>query len=394
MTGSFDTATSIPVSGTIDTTELASLSSGNHTIFVRGQDANGNWGSFLSTSLTLDKTGPATTGLSLNPNPSTGTEPVDLTATGDDTATGGSNVTAAEYWVDTDPPTAMTIVAGADAPVRDFTFTIPAGLSMGAHVVSVRSQDAFGNWGDVATIDLVVGDTSAPTTSNVLADPNPTNGLVGYNTSVLAVRVFADFSDVGTGDSNIVAAEGFIDAVGSTGTGFVFIASDGGFNSPSESGYGDIPLASVSALSDGEHTIYVHAKDSSNNWGDASAASVILTVDKTGPTFNSVVISPTSAQRDNNNSATVTITGIITDSVTGLNTNSGTYTITDSKSNDVVNDSYIINPDGSFSLSVDISLKNNGNPNNPNTYRHYTFTLYASDNLGNVGSAKAQFTVQ
>jgi len=389
MTGAFDTATSIPVSGTISMATLGTLSSGNHTIFVRGQDANLNWGPFLSIILNLDKTGPATTGLSLTPNPSDGSVPVDLTATGDDTATGGSNVTAAEYWVDGGAPTAMMIVAGADAPVRDFTATIPAGLSQGTHVVSVRSQDAFGNWGAVVTINLVVGDTTPPTTSNVSASPNPTNGLVGYNTSVPAVRVFADFSDVGTGDSNIVAAEGFIDATGATGSGFVFIATDGGFNSPSESGYGDIPLAVVRALSNGDHTIYVHAKDAGGNW--SAYATTTLTVDKSGPTFGPITVSPVSGTRGGG-TVNVTVSGSIT-TLSDLNFSSGTYTITDSKSSDVVNGTFTINPDGSFSFSTNISRSNSG-PNNAGNRRYYTFTITAADTLGNVGTATAQFWIQ
>jgi len=378
------------VTGTIAAATLSGLASGNHTIFVRGQDANGNWGPFVSVILNLDKSGPVTSGLSLSPNPSDGSVPVDLAATGNDTTTGGSDVTAAEYWVDSGAHVAMT-VDGAVSTSTNFTATIPSGLSQGSHVVSVRSQDAFGNWGAAATINLVVGDTVAPTTSNVTASPNPTNGLVGYNTSVPAVRVFADFSDVATGGSNIVAAEGFIDAVGSTGTGFVFIATDGGFNSPSESGYGDIPLASVQALSDGDHTIYVHAKDSSGNWGDANAATATLTVDKTGPTFGPITVSPASATRGGG-SVNVTVSGSIT-SLSDLNFSSGTYTITDSKSNNVVNGTFTIDGSGNFSFSTSISRSNNG-PNNPSNRRYYTFTLYAADNLGNTGTATAQFYVQ
>jgi hypothetical protein len=383
-------STSEAVTGTIP---VATLSSGNHTVFVRGQDSATppNWGSFLSIVLNLDKTGPATTALTLTPNPSSGAEPVDLTATGNDTAAGGSNVAAAEYWVDGGAHTAMAIVAGADAPIRNFTATIPAGLSMGSHVVSVRSQDAFGNWGAIATINLTVGDTAAPTTSNVSASPNPTNDLVGYNTSVLAVRVFADFSDVATGGSNIVAAEGFIDAVGSIGSGFVFVATDGSFNSPTESGYADIPLASVRALSDGDHTIYVRAKDSSGNWGDATAATTILTVDKTGPTFGPISVVPPSATRGGG-TVNVTVSGSIT-SLSDLNFSSGTYTITDSKSSNVVNGTVTINPDGSFSFTNAILRSNNG-PNNASNRRYYTFTISATDSLGNIGTATAQFWVQ
>jgi hypothetical protein len=392
MTGAFSTTTSITVTGMITPTTLANMSSGNHTIFVRGRDSAvpDNWGPFVSVVLNLDKTGPATSGLSLMPNPSSGAEPVDLTATGNDTTTGGSDVTVAEYWVDGGAHTAMT-VDGAVSSITNFTATISPPLSIGSHTVSVQSQDAFGNLGAIATITLQVADPEPPTTSNVVADPNPTNGLVGYSTSVPAVRVFADFSDVATGGSNIVAAEGFIDAVGSIGSGFVFIATDGGFNSPTESGYADIPLASVRALSDGDHTIYVRAKDSSGNWGDATLATEILTVDKTGPTFGPISVVPPSATRGGG-TVNVTVSGSIT-TLSDLNFGSGTFTITDSKSTNVVAGTFTINPDGSFSFSNDISRSNSGQ-NNPANRRYYTFTLHAADTLGNIGTATAQFYVQ
>jgi hypothetical protein len=284
-------------------------------------------------------------------------------------------------------------VDGAVLAVTNFTAMISPPLSIGSHTVSVQSLDSFGNLGAVATIVLQVADPEPPTTSSVSASPNPTNDLVGYNTSVPAVRVFASFSDVATGGSNIVAAEGFIDAVGSIGSGFVFVADDGGFDNPSESGYADIPLASVSALSDGDHTIYVRAKDSSGNWGDPMAvgASTTLTVDKTGPTFGAITVSPPGVSRGGGAQA-VNVSGGIT-TLSDLNFSSGTYTITDSKSNNVVNGTFAINLDGSFSFSVDIDRSNNG-PNNASNRRYYTFTLSATDALGNAGTATAQFWVQ
>ncbi|MFN2234537.1 MAG: hypothetical protein ACK2U1_09925, partial [Anaerolineales bacterium] len=148
------------------------------------------------------------------------------------------------------------------------------------------------------------------------------------------------------------------------------------------------------------HTIYVHARDASGNWGNANDAIATLTVDKAGPTFSSVSVSPSSAPRQNGNNAIpvdVTITGTITDNLTGVDTNSGTYTITDSKSNNVVNGTYSIEVDPidplvwHFTINVAISPQNNGNQN---SHRYYNFTIYAADNLGNVGSATAQFTIQ
>ena len=266
----------------ISTATLQALASGNHTIYVRGKDSalpTNSWGPFLSITLNLDKNGPATTGLSLTPNPSSGVS-VDLAATGTDTATGNSNVTAAKYWVDGGSPVAMTIVGSASA-VSNFTATIPSGLSQGTHIVSVQSQDSFGNLGAIAKINLVVTDTVAPITSNVVASPNPNNGYQPFNTSVPAIRVTANFTDASTGGSNIAAAEGFIDTIGATGTGFAFIANDGLFNSPTESGYGDIPLAVAGTLSNGSHTIYVHAKDAAGNWNNSLPyASTILVINK------------------------------------------------------------------------------------------------------------------
>ena len=51
------------------------------------------------------------------------------------------------------------------------------------------------------------------------------------------------------------------------GTGFPFVPSDGAFNSATETGYADIPLATINALSAGNHTIYVRGKDAAGNWG-------------------------------------------------------------------------------------------------------------------------------
>jgi hypothetical protein len=113
------------------------------------------------------------------------------------------------------------------------------------------------------------------------------------NSSVQAVRVSASFPDpVSSGvNSNVTGAEGFIDTIGANGSGFAFIANDGTFNSTSESGYADVPLAVINTLSNGNHTIYVHARDVVGNWG--ATATLTYLIDRTAPTFTSITISPT-----------------------------------------------------------------------------------------------------
>ena len=313
----FDSQTE-DVEGTISVATLAGLSSGNHTIYVRGQDSAGNWGGFNFAVLNLDKAGPATTSLSLTPNPSNGTVNVALGATGDDHNTGNSNIAAAEYFIDpvgTElPGTGTSMLVSVSTPVASLTATIQAAtlgaLSEGTHVVSVRSQDAQGNWGTLATINLNV-DRTGPTTSGVSANPNPNNGTQGLNSSTPVVRVSASFSDE---PSNISTAEGFIDSAGADGTGFPFIPTDGLFNSPTESGYADIPLTTINVLAEGLHTLFIHGMDAAGNWG-AMNNSLTLVIDKSRPIVSNVSASPNPTNPASNS---FTLTADASDSWTNI----------------------------------------------------------------------------
>jgi FtsP/CotA-like multicopper oxidase with cupredoxin domain len=291
--GAFDTATESVTSavGEIDTT---GWTSGTHTVYVRGQDNLGNWGSFASTTLTIDVTGPVVSGLTLAPATSDGSVPVALAGTASDATTGNNNVVAAEYFIGATGAdgagTAMSL--NQTAPTVAITATIPAG---NAGEISVHAQDAAGNWGAFTTITLGT-DAVGPATSGVSASPNPNNGTLPLNGSNPSVRVTASFDDTATGNSLITGAEGFIDAIGANGSGFPFAAADGFFNATTENGYADIPLTTVAQLSAGDHTIYVHGKDAAGNWGATS--STILTVDKTPPAVGSITLagsSPTNA---------------------------------------------------------------------------------------------------
>jgi len=286
----FTAAASVAVAAT-----LPPQGTGNHTIYVRGQDGTPTWGAARSLTFSVDTTGPAITGLGVAPSPTNGSANVAVTATGDDRATGNANVTAAEYFIDAATPPLVTIrgtpmTINVTAPVASLTATIPAGtvnaLWAGAHVVSARSQDALGNWGGLATTNLVV-DKTGPTASNLIASPNPTNGKIGFNSNTPAVHITATLADAASG---IAAGEGFIDTVGASGTGFPFIPADGQFSSLSEAAYADVPLTTINALSAGSHTIYVHGKDAAGNWG--ATTSISLVVDKTLPTISGVTLTP------------------------------------------------------------------------------------------------------
>jgi FtsP/CotA-like multicopper oxidase with cupredoxin domain len=298
---------------TISVADLAGLAAGDHTFYVHGSD--GTWGLFNFAILHLDKLGPMTQGVAFAPNPSSGSVDVALSATGNDSMTGNSNVVAAEYFVDTagaDGSGTMMVVTPI-APIAGLAATIPAGLPAGAHTVYVHSQDAFGQWGELATATLGI-DQTGPETSNLLLRPSPNNGALPYSPSQYSLRVDATISDLPALDvqSNVKKAEGFIDVAGDPGTGFPLTPKDGLFNELVEDAYAYIPLANISGLSEGLHQIWVRGQDAAGNWGAAVAADLII--DKTAPTINAISASP----NPTGDAITTTLTASASDSATDI----------------------------------------------------------------------------
>lgn len=114
-----------------------------------------------------DTTGPVASALGLSVNPTNGSVDVTVTATISDSATGISNIAAAELYIDTTSgsPIAMT-TAAFDAPTESVTGTILAAtlgiLATGDHTIYVRGQDSAGNWGDFQTIILTLTPPTPP----------------------------------------------------------------------------------------------------------------------------------------------------------------------------------------------------------------------------------------
>jgi hypothetical protein len=309
---SFDSPTEAVTStaGQIDTTGWAA---GTHTVFVRGRDALGNWGPYASATIAIDRTGPTTSALTLNPNPSSGSVPVALSGTASDVATGNGNVVAAEYWLGAPGANGAgtPVTRNNTSPTVSLSATIPAPGS--SAVVSVHAQDAAGNWGPYTTINLTV-DSTGPTTSGLTANPSANNGSYGQSSGNPSVRISATLSDVASGGARIAAGEGFIDGAVVNGTGFPFYAADGTFSASSEAVYADIPLTTINALSSGNHTIRVHGKDAAGNWG--AEATLTYLIDRTAPTFTSISLAPNPTYGAT--TVTLTVNGAADPLVSGL----------------------------------------------------------------------------
>ncbi|MCB8987759.1 MAG: hypothetical protein H6661_08435 [Ardenticatenaceae bacterium] len=242
----------------------------------------------------------STSALTLSPNPSGGNVGVVMNGTASEAATGGSTIIAAEYFVDASGAdgSGTTVTRGGSGTTVSLNATIPAGLPEGVHTIYVHAQDGNGLWGGFATIDLLV-DQTGPATSGVTANPNPNNGSLPYSLSQPSVRVNASISDaLNAGvQSNISMVEGFIDynsADDADGTGFPFTPADGLYNEPDENAYAFVPLTTIATLSEGVHTIAVHGKDASGNWGPVTTTDLII--DKTGPTLSGASAAPNPTQ--------------------------------------------------------------------------------------------------
>ena len=294
-TGANGTGTTMPVAGTsatatIPTSTLAALASGKYTIYVHARDAATvpAWGGFSSATLNLDKLGPTTSGLTRSPSSSNGAVNIALSATGNDSVNGGSNVTAAEYTIDSGAAVPMTL-GGAAAPIRSLTASIPAPFAAGTHTIAVRSQDALGNWGLPTTITFTVV-VAPPAVSAISVAKTPNNGTLPLSATQPVVRVTATMTSTG---STVAGAEGFIDTIpASTAVrGFPFVPSDGAWGGAAEIGYADIPLSTINALAIGSHTIRVRGQDANGNW-TTTMGTVVLVIDKTAPTITSATLTP------------------------------------------------------------------------------------------------------
>ncbi|MFN8443246.1 MAG: hypothetical protein U0175_20895 [Caldilineaceae bacterium] len=84
---------------TISERSFCQCDPGNHTVYVRRSRCC-QW-SICDSYLSSTTLGPTTPNLAAASNPTNGSSNVDVKATADDSATGNSNIVAAEYFIDT-----------------------------------------------------------------------------------------------------------------------------------------------------------------------------------------------------------------------------------------------------------------------------------------------------
>jgi len=111
----------------------------------------------------VDTFAPLTSNVLASPNPVAHGGNVTLTATIDDSSTGGSNIQSAEYQLDGGSWTPMTAQDGGfDSPSETVTAQFAAPTQDGTVEICVRGTDALANLGSTACIQLTVFSTPTP----------------------------------------------------------------------------------------------------------------------------------------------------------------------------------------------------------------------------------------
>jgi hypothetical protein len=213
----------------------------------------------------IDKTAPTVSGAVLTP-PASNNTTVTVSATGDDTATGNSNIGGGEYFIDTlgTAGTGTAMTPASTSPNTTISASIPAAtisaLTVGNHTVYVRARDAAGNWSTAISATLLI-DRTPPTLSNVTVSPSPTNGAATITATVTA-------SD-NVGGSGLNGGEYWIDGTTTPpGTTTAF----SGTSSPIT-----ISGINVSTLSIGSHNLRVRVKDNAGNFSTVFTRSFNVT---------------------------------------------------------------------------------------------------------------------
>ena len=236
-------------------------------------DALGALTSFQSNA---DTVGPTTSGGTATPGLGTGSSPVTVSAEASDAQSGGTDVVAAEYFVDAigADGSGTAIPLGVPAPTvslsTDLSPELLGTLSQGTHTVWLHAQDAAGNWGGAVSAAFVL-DGVAPSLTSPTAGPSPTQGAT-------SVDLYAGVEETGSGLSR---AEWF--AGTDPGLGNAAPMTIGGSGPYTLSAAVD-----VSAWPVGSRTITLRAQDAAGNWSDAVTVSVEVTTASAGMWFSTL----------------------------------------------------------------------------------------------------------
>jgi outer membrane protein assembly factor BamB len=142
------------------------------------------------------------------------------------------------------------------------------------------------------------------------------------------------------------------------------------------------PFAVSSA---GTHVVFFWSRDVANN--TEQQRSVSFGVDSTAPVVTASA-SPSTASKSNR-ALTVTVSGRVTDALSGVKSGGATYSVVDEYGVTQPSGAAVLQADGSYSLNLSLPATRN----NKDSAHVYTITVRASDQAGNTGAASTTVTI-
>jgi WD40 repeat protein len=198
----------------------SSLSVGEHSIFLKVQDDEGEWSAEVSQNLQVNNVPPAASIDSISPSPAGEGEDVNFVGSGSDSA---GSIVGYEWYSD---------VEGLLGNVTSFSKN---DLSVGNHTITFRVQDDEGEWSGWETAELFVYTNMPPVASIGSIVPSPAEKGVSVTLTGLGTDR----------DGTIVAYQWISDIDGALSTEATF---------------------SLTNLSLGNHTITFRVQDSNDTW--------------------------------------------------------------------------------------------------------------------------------
>ena len=201
-------------------------------------------------------------------------------------------------------------------------------------------------------------DKDAPMTAAFLSGPQGTNGW--YTGPVQVVLIATDID-------------------GPTDVAATYYTLDGG----SQVTYS----APFNISSDGVHHLSFDSVDQAGNQEKPNLLTV--QIDATPPTITTAA-SPSSVWPPNGKMVPVTISGAMTDNLSGLNASTAAFAVTDEYGQVQPSGPVTVGNIGSYSFVINLQASRDGNDKDG---RQYTIKVTAQDNAGNQGSASTVVTV-
>ena len=379
-----------PIEGFHATVDTSTLGFGSYEICVYGWDVIPNYntdGDCATLNVAVDTQAPLVTNVLINGQPSysfgiSSIPALTLTATVDDSTTGGSNIGGAnrtlgpQNWPTSAPMTPDNVL---DTSVEGFNAALDGPLfSVGVHQVCTYGWDEVPNYNTLgACADLTVLDDLAPEVRNVLIDGLTVRVILE---GIPSVQLTATVDDTSTGNSLIGGANYTNGPAAFPGTAMNPV------NPPLDSSLEDFAATvPTGALISGTYTFCVYGWDDvpNNNLTD-TCATLIVALETDPPAILDVYVNGmTAAMYGVSSIPALILTATMDDSATG-NSIIGGANYTTGPANWPT--STLMTPDGILDTPVEGFHTSPSPPINPGSWQFCVYGWDAIPNLNETGS--------